>query len=168
MSARGRAFLEDAEGCKLLGYLDSHNIPTIGVGHTGLVRGAAIIAGVTRITFAECDSLLATDMATAEHAVHLAHIARIASGKGAAAPHQLDALIAFTFNAGEGALDTSTLKKDFIAGLDREVAHALFMWTKSGSDPTVLCSRRAREAFMYDRGFYLDNSWKPLPEPKAA
>jgi lysozyme len=162
MSPRGRAWLRDAEGCKLQAYSDGRGIPTIGVGHTGTLRGQPLALGMTA-TLAECDALLAADLKWAEDAVALAAKAREAGGAAPATQPQIDALVAFTFNAGAAGFVGSTVRADFIRGLDREVAWALLQWTRAGGDADHLASRRSREALMYSRGFYLSNGWEAIP-----
>jgi lysozyme len=162
MSVKGRTWLRDAEGCELKAYEDSGGVWTIGVGHTGLVNGKPIGAGMA-ITLAQCDSLLIEDLQEAEAAVQLAAKERL-SYQSALAPTQpqIDALVSFVFNAGVAGFAQSEVRRDFVAGRDVEVAHDLFMWTRAGSNPVLLFPRRAREAFLYARGIYLGNAGKPI------
>jgi lysozyme len=158
MSARGRAWLRDAEGCKLKAYADSRGIPTIGVGHTGQLRGQALTLGMTA-TLAECDALLAEDLQWAEAAVAQAAAQRATQPT----QPQIDALVAFAFNAGAAGFAKSEVRRDFVFGNDHEVPHDLFQWTRAGADAEHLASRRSREALMYSRGFYLSNGWETIP-----
>lgn len=163
MSAQGRAWLRDAEGCELTAYQDSRGTWTIGVGHTGTVDGVPIRAGL-KVSEATCDALLAADLKDANQAVALAAKERAAKAAGLAPTQpQIDALVSFVFNAGVGAFATSTVRKRFVAGVDAEVPAALLMWTRAGTDADALASRRAREVLIYARGFYLSNSWKAIP-----
>jgi lysozyme len=159
MSPLGRKFIEDAEGCKLTAYKDSRGIPTIGVGHTGNVDGKPIqLSPPTVITMAKCDELLAADLHDAQAAIELARVQR----KAAYTQAQIDALISFAFNAGVGGFGTSSVRAAFVAGEDARVPHGMLQWTRAGADPTALASRRAREAFIYARGVYLDNDWNVI------
>jgi lysozyme len=157
MSPKGRTWLRDAEGCKLSAYQDQTGVWTIGVGHTGTVDGAPIGPGTT-ITLATCDVLLAGDLHDAEAAI----VAAIAQRPTAPGQAQIDALVSFTFNAGVAAFAGSSIRRAFVAGHDAEVPNALLQWTRAGGDLDALAARRAREALMYTRGFYLGNSWQPL------
>jgi lysozyme len=157
MSPKGRQFLEDAEACRLAAYQDSTGIWTIGVGHTGPVRGQAISQHTT-ISVAECDLLLRDDLKTAEGTVAAAVAVRAKPTE----QHQIDALISFVFNAGMMAFAGSSLRIAFVTGDDDVVPNALFRWTRAGANATELATRRAREALMYSRGFYLTIGWKAL------
>ncbi len=95
------------EGLSLVGYLDAVQKPTIGYGHTGLVRGAAIIPKVTTITEAEAEALLATD------ASHLVYVTSDRPLLEAAA------LISFGYNLGTGPLKRVLAGQSFLGDFTR-------------------------------------------------
>ncbi len=162
MSTQGRTWLRNAEGCKLQAYQDSRGIWTIGVGHTGKVGDVAVGPGMS-ITLDRCDHLLADDLHDAESAVQLAAKERaVHPATSTPAQPQIDALVSFVFNIGMAAFAQSAVRREFAAGSDAEVPAALLQWTRAGADAMALAPRRAREALMFSRGFYLDNTWKVI------
>lgn len=150
-SDKGRRFIALEEGERFVGYADSRGIPTIGVGHTGPVRGAPLVVGQTTITKAESDALLVSDLATAEHAVNEALKLRPSMPQST-----FDALVSFAFNVGAGGFEKSDVRKQLVLGADlRLVAGCLFGWTRAGSNLVELVERRAREGMIIARGIYL-------------
>lgn len=138
-SERGKALIKSFEGLRLDAYPDpgTGGEPwTIGVGHTGGVKKG------DRITEAQADAFLASDLARFEKAV-----ARLAPKTTQA---QFDALVSFAFNLGEGALERSTLLKKHNAG-DYAGAKAEFgKWINAAGRPMKgLIRRRAAEADLY-------------------
>ena len=73
ISNNGIEFLKRQEGEKLSTYKDTRGIPTIGVGHTGLVDGKPVSMGMT-ITKEKSSDLLRFDLQWAERAVNLSLI----------------------------------------------------------------------------------------------
>lgn len=146
-SPAGRAFLTLKEGKRLSAYQDSVGIWTIGVGHTAAAGTPAPVKGMT-ITDAECDAILARDLATFEAGVGAAVTVPLAQ-------HQFDALVSFAFNVGLGALRGSTLLRKLNA-VDYEGAAAQFgAWVKAGGKTLPgLVSRRADEAALFRTGVY--------------
>jgi lysozyme len=106
------------ESTVLKAYLDSAGVPTIGVGHTAGVKLGQ------RITLDQADDLLQQDLGIAESAVDsLVHVPLN--------DHQFGALVSFAFNAGVGALRTSTLLKVLNAGHYDQVPHELAKYNKA-------------------------------------
>lgn len=115
---------------------------TIGYGHTG----KDVIPGQT-ITEAEADQLLEEDLAWAED-----QVARLVTVP--LTNNQFAALVSFTFNAGEGALASSTLLRRLNAGVYGAVPEQLPRWDKttiSGKkvQSAGLARRRAAEAQLW-------------------
>lgn len=150
------------EGCKLTAYDDGRGVPTIGVGHTGKVRGIPLVVGTTKITQAESDALLAADTAQAEAAVDRLLSQR---ARDKLTPAQTDALVSFIFNIGGPGFATSgvRLALESNLGVAADAAGPLLNWTRAGSDKYVLFKRRACEAMLLIRGVYMGTDLKELP-----
>lgn len=87
-------FIARHEGLRLVCYLDSANVPTIGYGHTKTVKRSDV--GVKTITKEEALKLLKEDVAAAAHAAHA--ITGLHKGK------IFNGVTSFIFNLGPGAL----------------------------------------------------------------
>lgn len=151
LSPRGADFVARFEGCKLRLYNDPTNNATIGVGHLvhmGPINGsepAEFRKGITRERALE---LLEQDARTAAAAVR--RLIRVPLKQ-----HQLDALISFTFNCGEGALQTSTLRRRLNAGEYAAVPAELRKWVFSqGKKLPGLVRRREAEGVLFSQGRY--------------
>jgi lysozyme len=138
MTPRGLAMLKKAEGCKLAAYQDTGGIWTIGYGHTGIDIKAGVV-----VSQSQADRLLLEDVAKAESAVdRLVHVPLT--------PGQRDALTAFTFNLGAGALQGSTLLRLLNAGSYDEVPNQLRRWTHDGGhEVRGLVNRREAEIALW-------------------
>lgn len=165
MSAKGLAFLREAEGCKLKAYKDGGGVWTIGVGHTEGVK-----PGQT-ITQFEADEMLAMDLEEREDELN-------AILKGVPTRQcEFDALLSLAFNIGFGdpnhkpkpipGLKTSTVLKRHKLGNRIGAANAFLMWNKdNGKVVPGLMARRERE-----RALYLSDEPKPAvikPVPPVA
>ena len=151
LSQRGADFIARFEGCILRLYNDPTNNATIGIGHLvhmGPINGsepAELKHGITRERAIE---LLQEDARTAAAAVR--RLIRVPLKQ-----HQLDALISFTFNCGEGALKTSTLRKKLNAGDYDAVPSELRKWVFSqGKKLPGLARRREAEGALFSQGKY--------------
>jgi lysozyme len=151
LSPKGADFVAHFEGCILRLYNDPTNNATIGVGHLvhmGPINGrepAEFRRGITRERALE---LLAQDARAAADAVR--RLIRVPLKQ-----HQLDALISFTFNCGEGSLKTSTLRKRLNAGERDAVPHELNRWVFSqGKKLPGLMRRRQAEGALFSQGRY--------------
>lgn len=133
MSAEGRAALIAREGKRLRAYQDTKGIWTIGVGHTSAAGAPTVKPGLV-ITDAECDAILARDLARFEQAVNAA-LARAVPQKS------FDALVSLAFNIGTGAFAGSTVVKRINAGDLTGAADAILMWNK----PPEIRGRRQSE-----------------------
>jgi len=144
-SANGLARICGEEGFVGHVYKDSAGIPTIGFGH--VVRpGEDFPNGVTRD---QAMSIMASDLVRFEDAVNRDVLVPLTQC-------QFDALISFSYNAGVGALESSTALKLLNAGCYTAAAEALKVWCKR-IDPHTgqlvvdagLAARRAREVALF-------------------
>jgi lysozyme len=137
LSNNGLNILMQHEGLRLKAYKCSAGIPTIGVGHTGLVNGKKITMDMG-ITYDKAKQLLANDVKAFENIVNK-HV------KVKLSQNQFDALVDFTFNIGAGGFISSTLLKLLNQGKYLEVANQFLVWNK----PSELLKRRNEERNLF-------------------
>ena len=132
-------------------YNDPTGNATIGVGHLihmGTINGrepAEFRNGITR------KRALAMLMGDADKAAR--GVRRLI--KVPLKQHQLDALVSFTFNCGEGALASSTLRKRLNRGEYAAVPQELNKWVMSGGRRLEgLVRRRKAEGALFRNGKY--------------
>jgi lysozyme len=151
LSQRGADFVARFEGCILHLYNDPTNNATIGVGHLvhmGPINGTEPAEFRQGITRQRALQLLAQDARAAADAVR--RLIKVPLNQ-----HQTDALISFTFNCGEGSLQTSTLRKRLNAGEYQAVPHELGRWVFSqGKKLPGLVRRRQAEGVLFSQGKY--------------
>ena len=137
LSAKGIAFIENAEGCKLSAYLDQRGIPTIGVGHTlGVKMGDTC-------TQEQADQWLAEDTEVAQHAVNTLVTVPLNQ-------NQFDALVSFTFNVGVGSFKSSTLLSLLNQNAYAGAAQQFLKWNHiNGVENEGLTKRRQAEQAMF-------------------
>jgi len=141
--------LKGREGLELIDYWD--NIPakpvaTACYGHTATAKVG------TKRTVAECDALLLQDLNRIYVPIVLKHV-KVPLTQG-----QLDALVDFTYNLGEGNLKSSTLLKHVNAGNHAAAALEFEKWYRVGGKdcriPANKCGgipkRRAWEKALYE------------------
>lgn len=119
-SKDGLTLTENFEACRLTAYPDSKGVPTIGWGHTG----ADIHLGMT-CTQDQANTWLLQDVQTAVSAVN-----RLV--KVPLTQHEFDALVDFTFNAGQGNFASSTMLKLLNSGDYQGAAGQFERWDQSG------------------------------------
>jgi lysozyme len=141
ISNNGIKKLKAEEGEKLTGYKDSRGIPTVGVGHTGLVDGNPVSVGMV-ITKEKSSELLRSDLKWVENAINSKVKAKINQ-------NQYDALCSLVFNIGESAFSNSTVLRKLNLGDFIGAADAFLMWKKSGKDLNILLPRRQRERALF-------------------
>ncbi len=153
-SQAGIDVIKSFEGCELTAYVCPAGVLTIGVGHTG----PDVKPGMT-ITQARADELLAQDLVRFEQAVD-----RLIDPTQQQC--QFDAIVSFTFNVGEGALEGSTLRRRMNAGEDLNTVarEELPKWVKgAGNEPLPgLVRRRDAEVALHCSG-----GSAPAPAPTA-
>lgn len=150
-SDKGRKFIESFEGLILQAY-DDHNdrvvepgqtpigVLTIGYGHTDAAGPPKVYVG-QKITQAEADKFLATDLSAVENEVN--HLVKVTLNQ-----NQFDALVSFQFNT--GALSKSSVltllnSKDYATAAD----HLLLYNHAGGVVLTGLTRRRQAERTMF-------------------
>jgi lysozyme len=151
LSTQGAEFVARFEGVILHLYNDPTNNATIGVGHLvhmGPIRGdepAEFRHGITRPRALQ---LLQQDAGKAAAAVHR-------QIKVPLNEHQVDALISFAFNVGEGNLQASTLRRRLNQLDYAGVPHELDKWVlSSGKRLPGLIRRRKAEGNLFADGRY--------------
>ena len=134
ISNKGIELIKKYEGCKLVVYLDPIGVPTVGVGHTkGLTK--AMVG--QRITQAQADAYLRSDLQTSEAAVN-----KLKLGLN---QNQFDALVSFTFNCGAGNLNKLVLGRTLT-----QIGNAIPLYNKAGGKVlTGLTRRRNSEKQLY-------------------
>lgn len=138
----GRAFLTREEGEVLHAYRCAAGVLTIGVGHTG-----PDVHEHQVITHERSQALLSADLARFELAV--SHLVTVPLNQ-----HQVNALVSFAFNLGEGALAKSSLLRALNNGLLKlhpDLAKGFFsVWCKVNGHPNAdILARRTREAALF-------------------
>jgi lysozyme len=152
LSKQGAAFIAHFEGFRPNLYNDPVGHCTIGCGHLvhhGPINGSEPAEFKRGITRARALELLQDDASTAA-----GEISR--SVKVSLSQPQVDALVSFAFNVGNGAFRDSTLLKLLNQGDYRSVPAQLNRWTKAGGKPLPgLVRRRKAEGELFRDGTYL-------------
>jgi GH24 family phage-related lysozyme (muramidase) len=130
-NAKGLRLIKAFEGLRLNAYLDAVGVWTIGYGTTQGVQPGM------RITEAQAEALLRKDLDRFEAAVN--RLVKVPLNED-----QFAALVAFTYNVGEGALETSTLlqllnRRDIGGAADQ-----FLRWDKGGGRTLAGLTRRRR------------------------
>ena len=136
-SEEGMALIKKFEGCELEAYQCSANVWTIGYGHT-----RDISEGDT-CTQAEADEMLVDDLQEFEGYVNeLVNVDLTQS--------QFDALVAWTYNLGPGALKESTLLRKLNEGDYKDAPYQIKRWNRAGGKVLDgLVRRREAEALLF-------------------
>lgn len=139
MSDNGLRFLINNEGCILHPYLDTKNIPTIGVGNTYYESGEKVKMTDPPITEKRAMELFRWILKQYELAVY-------SNTRDDINQNQFDALVSFTYNVGVNAFKNSTLLKRINANASQQsITNAFMMWNK----PKEIIGRRKREVELY-------------------
>lgn len=135
----GLALIRNFEGYSPFVYKDAAGLDTIGYGH--LMRPGETFT--QPLLPEEADKLLRKDVGVAERGVRRRATIHLLPG-------QFDALVSFTFNLGEGALQKSTLLKKVNAEKHAEVPSQFEKWVYAGGKKLRgLVLRRKAEAKLY-------------------
>ena len=160
------SLLKKFEGCKLKAYRCPAGILTIGYGHTSAAGAPEVAEGMT-ITQDEAESILKNDLVKYEQPV-------ASMVKVDLQPNQFDVLVDFAYNAGVGALKTSTLLKKVNAGDFDAVPDELMKWTKGKIPgkgmqvlPGLLRRRQAESAWWITNHNHPDDHQDHRAEPVA-
>lgn len=140
-SLDGQHLTERMEGDRLTAYPDPSTLGkpwTIGYGHTNGVQAGDMC------TQAQAEAWLLEDVQTAVAAVNRLVTVSLSQ-------HQFDALVDFTFNAGEGNFANSTMLRLLNAGdfMGAELQFARWSFA-GGAHMAGLAARRAAEATEFD------------------
>jgi lysozyme len=153
LSTKGAAFIAHFEGLKTNLYNDPVGHCTIGCGHLvhrGPINGSESEEFKRGITRERAFQLLQEDASTAAHEI-------AGSVKVRLSQPQVDALISFAFNVGNGAFRDSTLLKLLNQGDYDSVPAQLDRWTKaSGKTLPGLVRRRKAEGALFHAGTYVE------------
>jgi lysozyme len=151
LSQHGAGFIARFEGCVLRMYNDPTGNATIGVGHLihmGKINGREPVEFRNGITRKRALALLMSDADKAARGVR--QLIKVPLKQ-----HQLDALVSFTFNCGEGSLASSTLRKRLNRGEYAAVPQELNKWVNSGGRRLEgLVRRRRAEGALFRNGKY--------------
>lgn len=142
-SLLGLNLIKKWEGLRLSAYLCAAGVPTIGYGSTRYPNGKKVLLGEKLTGEKEATQLLLATLSPYEDAVnkHLPNLNQC----------QFDALVAFSYNVGTGALVKSTLMRKAKANAaDPSILDEFLRWNKAGGKVlTGLTNRRREEANLY-------------------
>jgi lysozyme len=132
ISRTGLRLIQEFEGCHLAAYYCPSGILTIGYGHTG-----PDVYEDRVIDQRKAEELLNQDLERFEDAVK--GMIKVPLTQG-----EFDALVSFTFNVGEGALQNSTLRHRLNRGDDKNLVFAqeLPRWVNGATGPLEGLVRR--------------------------
>lgn len=137
-SEKGLALIRQFEGLRLRAYRDAVNVPTIGYGHTAGVKMGQ------EITRERAEELLLAEVERFEGYVDRLVTVPLTQG-------QFDALVAWTYNLGPGALEKSTMLRRLNAGDYAGAAAELERWSRAGGQVLAgLVRRRAAERALFE------------------
>lgn len=144
LSQKGLDLIKQFEGLSLVPYVCAGGIKTIGYGNTYYTNGKKVLLSDQRITLLEAEELIKHSLSTYEKAVDSFCRDDISQGN-------FDALCAFAYNLGTGALQKSTLIKKVNANpKDVTIADEFMKWNKAkGTVLKGLTRRRQAEANLY-------------------
>lgn len=147
VTEEGLNLIKRFEGFSHTIYTCPAGYPTIGHGHVVVAHEQdQFAAGVTQ---AEATELLRKDVRIAERAVLRLISVPLTDG-------QFDALVSFTFNLGNGALQSSTLRRKVNRGDHDSVPAELMKWVwAAGKRLPGLVRRRRAEALAYSSGSHV-------------
>lgn len=132
----GIKLIKNYEGCRLTAYQCSAGVWTIGWGHTGKVDGKAVGKGM-KITQEKADALLVSDLVVYENHVNAL--------KRKFNQNEFDALVSFTYNCGQGSLQTLCKNRS-----NKQIAEALLKYNKAGGKELAgLTKRRKAERELF-------------------
>ena len=131
------------EGLSLKPYLDVVNVPTIGYGSTHYENGIAVTLKDPSITKDRAISLMINTLSNYVSAVNrMVHVPLN--------QNQFDALVDFTYNAGIGALQTSTLLRLLNAHDYNGASGEFTKWIHAGGEVLLgLVTRRELERKLF-------------------
>jgi GH24 family phage-related lysozyme (muramidase) len=159
LSNNGLSLIKSFEGVRLTAYkaVPTEEHWTIGYGHYG-----PDVKKNMKITQTQADEYFKKDVARFEKAVN-------ENVKVPLNQNQFDALVSFTYNCGEGALQRSDLLKLLNQGKYKEAANQFDLWNKSGGKVLAgLVKRRAKEKELFLKDLPKEKVVKPNVEKVSA
>jgi len=160
-SQAGIDLIKEFEGYSGTAYVCPAGVVTIGFGSTRYQDGRPVRMGDT-ITRPDAEALLAHDLQRFEQAVERLITCELWQSA-------FDASVSFTYNVGEGALETSTYRRRLNAGEDRctVARQELPKWVKGANGEPLpgLVRRRDAEVELFCSGE--TNSAPPIPAPST-
>ena len=136
-SEEGRALIKKFEGCELEAYQCSANVWTIGYGHT-----AGVAEGDT-CTAEDAEAMLTEDLSEFEGYINDLVTVDLSQ-------NQFDALVAWVYNLGPGALKESTLLRKLNEGDYKDAPYQIKRWNRAGGKVLDgLVRRREAEALLF-------------------
>jgi lysozyme len=136
--------IKRSEGLRLTPYLDAAGFWTVGYGHK--LTSEELEAGGQTRTITEPDALLLLIDDVDYAASHVQRLVRVALTQG-----QLDALIDFVYNLGQGRLLDSTLLKLLNMGNYADAGQQLLRWDMAGGEHLAgLTLRRQAELALWE------------------
>jgi len=137
ISKNGLELTKEFEGCKLVSYLDSGGVWTIGYGHTNGIKR------YMECTQDQADEWLLSDIQSAQDDVN--KLVKVSLTQ-----NQFDALVSFTFNLGYWSLRRSTLLRILNSGNYLGAANEFSKWNRdNGMIVDGLVHRRAAEKLLF-------------------
>ncbi len=130
----GINLIKEFEGLRLIAYLCSANVATIGYGSTYYPNGQKVKLGDS-ITRDEAEELLKVTVKGFEEAVSKAVTVPLND-------NQFAALVSFVFNIGKNAFRNSTLLKELNRGNYNQASNELLRWDKAGGRSLAGLARR--------------------------
>ena len=146
-SFNGIALLQQLEGCKLNPYLDSENIPTIGVGTTYYPDGTQVTMQDAAITQEQALNYLSFSLQSFENKINGNSALSAIIDKQC----KFDALVCLIYNIGYAALLRSQCYQDLIGG---DIHQAMCEWNWGEKQAKGLIIRRATERHLFCTGSY--------------
>lgn len=142
ISQAGIDLIKEFEGMRLIAYLCSAGVPTIGYGST-IVNGKPVKLGQT-CSVKQAEEYLKYDLEKFERQV--SRLVTVGLKQ-----HQFDALVSFTYNCGVGNFAKSTLLKMINANQFDEAAGQFIRWNKAaGRELAGLTRRREAERVLFN------------------
>lgn len=138
LSAWGVSHITQEEGIRYKAYLDTVEVWTICVGHTGMTTGNRVMPGDVA-TKAECAELLKKDSDVFVKAVKRCVTSAVSQ-------RQFDLLVGFAFNIGATRFCTSTFVKLFNTGACKTAAKQILLFRRGGAG---IPARRERMYAMF-------------------
>ena len=143
INERGIETVKSFEGFSLKPYLCPAKVWTIGYGSTTGSDGGPVDPDMEPISEVHADALLGRDLETSER-----WVSRLS--KEPLSENQFSALVSFTFNAGCGALQRSTLRMKLNRGEYLGAADEFPKWRRAGGRILAgLVRRRAAERVLF-------------------